>query len=214
MSGRWNSVAPGPVRIKICGLKTAGDIEAAAEAGADAIGLVLAAGSPREVSRTQAAALRARTDSRLAVVALMVDPPPSQLAERTGDWVQLHGAEPPSLVAQAATIGPVIKAVSYEDVAAISQWDADPNVRLLLVDSPRGGSGERFDHAAFAPVARSIRTPWILAGGLTPETVALAIDTLRPWGVDVSSGVEASRGTKDAGLIRAFCAAVRDASPS
>jgi phosphoribosylanthranilate isomerase len=77
------------------------------------------------------------------------------------------------------------------------------------VDAPSGGSGDVFDHTAFAAVRASLSTPLIVAGGLTPETVSTAMAQLHPWGVDVSSGVERERGTKDAGLIAAFCAAVR-----
>jgi phosphoribosylanthranilate isomerase len=213
MSERWNCHTPGPVRIKICGLKTPLDVEAAVAAGADAIGLVIAEGSPREVSPDQAAALATVAADRVAVVTLMLDPLPTQLAVRAANWIQLHGQEAPSLVAEAASAGPVIKAVPHNDTEAIALWDADPNVRLLLIDSPRGGSGQPFDHAAFAPIAREIRTPWVLAGGLRPETVASAIEMLHPWGVDVSSGVEVARGVKDAGLMQEFCDAVRDASP-
>ncbi|MDP7070000.1 MAG: phosphoribosylanthranilate isomerase [Phycisphaerales bacterium] len=213
MRHQWNPRAAGPVRIKICGLKTAGDVESAVEAGADAIGLVLAEGSPRTVSTEQAAALAACAGERLATIALMVNPAPAQLEARPAAWLQLHGSESESLVAQAALMGPVIKAVPHRDIEAITFWDADPNVQLLLIDSPRGGSGQPFDHAALAPLAASLRTPWILAGGLTPETVGAAIQTLRPWGVDVSSGVESSRGVKDAARMRAFCEAVHAASP-
>ncbi len=211
-SERWNDPGTGPTRIKICGLRTSEDIEAAVKASADAIGLVLAEGSPRKVSEKTLSTLTDAANDRVAVISLMVDPSEQQIRQRVTDWIQLHGSEDASLVQIAAEAGPVIRAIPFDDVAAIERWDADPNVARLLIDSHRGGSGVVFDHDAFAEVASAITTPWILAGGLTPETVAAAIECLRPWGVDVSSGVESARGIKDPKRIAAFCQAVHAAN--
>lgn len=207
----WCSGDPGPTRIKICGIRRAEDLLAAADAGAHAIGLVLAAGSPRQVTPVQAQQFAAATPSALTPITLLVDPDEQVLQQRATPWTQLHGDESASVVEASAKTGPVIKAVPWNDPNAIAIWDACPHVTRLLIDSPHGGSGEAFDHEAFANIAATLQTPWILAGGLTPETVAAAIRTLRPWGVDVSSGVESSRGMKDPDLIAAFCGAVRAA---
>jgi phosphoribosylanthranilate isomerase len=208
----WNDPSPGRVRIKICGLQTPADIEAAIESGADAIGLVLAEGSPRSVDERTLRTLAAAAGERIAAISLMVDPSESQVRRRPTDWIQLHGDEAPPLVHAAAEGGPVIRAVPFDDLAAITHWDDDPSVARLLIDSSRGGSGVAFDHAAFVDTAAALRTPWILAGGLTPDTVTAAIECLRPWAVDVSSGVESARGIKDPDRIAAFCQAARGAS--
>jgi phosphoribosylanthranilate isomerase len=208
---RWHSTEPGPTRIKICGITSHEQIEEAAAAGADAIGLVQVAGSPREVSPTLAAELRAATPAEVTPITLLVNAAESAVQERACDWVQLHGDEDEAAAKRAAKRGPVIRAISFENRDAILRWDRCEAVTRLLIDSHRGGSGIAFDHAAFAELAGSLRTPWILAGGLTPETVTDAIRCLRPWGVDVSSGVESIRGVKDLAKITAFCEAVRAA---
>jgi phosphoribosylanthranilate isomerase len=187
------------------------DLDVAAEAGADAIGLVRVAGSPRAVTRDEARQLAAATPPCLTPITLLVNPEEPDIHHGICPWTQLHGDEPPRLVELAAAGGPVVRAAAWNDLDAIRRWDASPHVARLLIDSPRGGSGEAFDHEAFLPIAVAIQTPWILAGGLTPDTVTAAIQTLRPWGVDVSSGIESSRGVKDPARIEAFCAAVRAA---
>lgn len=210
---RWNDpTTAGLTRIKICGLCKAVDIEAAAAAGADAIGLVLAEGSPRRVTETLAATLASIVSHRMATISLMVNPSADEVRTRCTPWVQLHGQEDAACVAAASAIGPVIRAVPFDDTDAIRQWDADPHVTRLLIDGHRGGSGVRFDHNAFAEIAATITKPWILAGGLDPDQVAKGIEVLHPWGVDVSSGVESARGIKDPARITAFCDAARAAS--
>jgi phosphoribosylanthranilate isomerase len=91
--------------------------------------------------------------------------------------------------------------------AAVRRWDACAAVDTLVVDGPRGGGGRGFDHAALAPMVPGLLARVLLAGGLAPGSVRAAIDAVRPWGVDVSSGVERERGTKDAGLVADFCLA-------
>jgi phosphoribosylanthranilate isomerase len=201
----------GATRIKICGITSGEHLIIAAEAGADAIGLVQAPSSPRALTRSQAATLAAQTPGGLTPVTLLANADAATLRHRPCQWVQLHGQEDLSDATAAATGGPVIRALPFDDREAITRWDQCQALKRLLIDSPRGGSGIAFDHAAFAEFASTIRTPWILAGGLTPDTVTAAIECLRPWGVDVSSGVESSRGIKDPAMIIAFCQAVRAA---
>src|SRR5262249_34025896 len=104
----------------------------------------------------------------------------------------------------------IIKGMRFDPVQ-IRRWDQIPHVNALLIDGPAGGGGEGFDHKPLADLMRTISKPVILAGGLTAATVGEAIRTVQPYGVDVSSGVESSRGVKDATMIREFCAAVREA---
>ena len=142
------------------------------------------------------------------------------VAELGVGLVQLHGREMPEYAASLAPLR-VIKAVNVDGSdaeAAVGPWRRAPaNVVGLLFDAPRcgdelpGGMGRRFDWSALAGLDRSGLPPVIVAGGLTPENVGEAIATIRPWGVDVSSGVESSRGVKDPDLVRAFTEAVRKA---
>ncbi len=209
---RWNDPSPGAVRIKICGVTEPIHIDAAAAAGADAIGLVRVPSSPRYVDAEQARSLAAHAPSSLEVITLLVDPDEDTCATRSTSWVQLHGAERPDLIKFASRSGPVIRGLSAGGPSAgmtLHEWDAYPSVSRILLDGPQGGSGRPFDHAAMAPIARELTTPWILAGGLTIDCVNEAITQLRPWGVDVSSGVESARGQKDPDLITAFCERVR-----
>ena len=94
---------------------------------------------------------------------------------------------------------------------AVREWDRCDAVRALLVDGSAGGAGESFDHGALAAMQAEISKPVIVAGGLTPDNVAAAVRNVRPFGVDVSSGVESAPGEKDPSLMEAFCAAVREA---
>ena len=129
-----------------------------------------------------------------------------------GEWIQLHGEETPERVAAIAaeTGHRIVKAIPF-DPDACRLWDEHPDVELLLVDGPRCGSGEPFDHARLADVLPDLKTPVVIAGGLDPDTVADVVRDHRPFGVDVSSGVESTRGVKDHDRIRAFVAAARGA---
>lgn len=198
------------VRIKICGLTHAEHVAAAVEADADLIGLVLWPGSPRHVSLDDAVDLAsiARLGG-LETVALVVDPDDALVtAAALFDRIQFHGSEACESLARASR--PTIKGFRF-DQAAVATWARCPHATWLLIDGPRGGGGEGFDHAALAPFAATLTKPWLLAGGLTAASVGSAIASLHPFGVDVSSGVERSRGVKDPERIRAFCRAVRDA---
>lgn len=221
-------------RIKICGVREPSTALAAAQAGADAIGLVFAVASPRFVSHDQAKKIVRALPAFVEPVGLFVDAPVEQIQATANELglstVQLHGRESPNIVAQLAPMR-VIKAIAFEPTdlsAKLDSWRQTPgSLAGLLWDAPKsanneaglappsGGSGSRFDWEALAKLkdAGSLESlaPMILAGGLTPDNVGQAISQLAPWGVDVSSGVESSRGEKDDALIAAFCAAVRDA---
>ena len=218
------------VRIKICGIKDRGHALAAAEAGTDFIGLVFAP-SRRQVSPEEAKgiinAVKYRgkgqwgQETPPSVVGVFVNTEASEvnrIADFCGlDWVQLSGDEPWEYCRGIAR--PVIKVIkvgqgqSPEDICAEMAVGANvlsPQGLLVLLDSDvkgkHGGTGTTFDWGLAQPVARKF--PVIIAGGLTPENVAEVVNTVTPWGVDVSSGVEVE-GVKDVAKIKAFVAAVR-----
>ncbi|MCA9298168.1 MAG: phosphoribosylanthranilate isomerase [Phycisphaerales bacterium] len=203
-------------RIKICGIRNIDDARCCADAGADAIGFVFVRRSPRYIQPEAASGVMADLPPMLTTVGLFQDASIDRFIEVEEIcptiMSQLHGAEDDDLVRQC---GPgVIKGLRFDEAtidAALARWDAIEEVDAILVDGSRGGEGIAFDWAALAPRLESIRTPVLVAGGLTPDTVGEAIRACRPWGVDVSSGVESSPGVKDHALIRAFCQAVRDA---
>ena len=211
-------------RIKICGLRSLDDALCAAEAGADALGFVFVDRSPRCVTAAQVAGIVHQLRPFVEPVALFADASLDQVSavcDATGiRTVQLHGHEDRHFV-EALKAYRVIKAINFGD-AAQSHWlqaQAKEHVAAVLVDAPAtpqaagltGGSGETFEWKALANFDRAIMPPLILAGGLTPANVAQAIAMAEPWAVDVSSGVESSRGIKDQSKIRAFCAAVQHA---
>lgn len=181
----------------------------AADAGADAIGVVLARASPRCVSIETALAIHRDFGVELAVVAVI---------EGGADWptlrtiwpgpVQVHGDEGPDRFRAPGTS--VIRGFRWS-LDAARLWDREPGVAALLVDGPAGGSGRGFDHDALRAGRSTLTKPLIVAGGLTPDSVRGVIERLEPYGVDVSSGVERAPGEKDAGAIRAFCQAARSA---
>jgi phosphoribosylanthranilate isomerase len=197
-----------PVRVKICGVRTPDDARAAAEAGATMVGLVFAEGSPRRIDRAQAEAILAALPSGVEPVALLADAAPDHavLAWWRGR-VQLHGNEDEATCAAIAARGHVLMRGFAFSPEAVRRWDACTEVDTLVVDGPRGGGGVAFDHAALASMLPGLRARVLLAGGLTPANVADAIRTVGPWGVDVSSGVERVRGTKDHAMIADFCRA-------
>nr|WP_169886828.1 phosphoribosylanthranilate isomerase [Pseudomonas chengduensis] len=203
------------VRSKICGITRIEDALAAVEAGADAIGLVFYGKSPRAVSIEQAAAILQALPPFVTSVGLFVDMPRDQLQQLLQrlplDLLQFHGDESP---ADCEGHGrPYIKALRVrpgEDVAAAMAPYAGARGILLdtFVEGVPGGTGASFD---WSLVPENAAKPIILAGGLDAGNVATAIRQVRPYAVDVSGGVEASKGIKDAGKIRAFVRAVRDA---
>jgi len=221
---------PSRTRIKICGISTLETAHAAADAGADAIGLVFVDASPRCVSVETARAIVQALPPFVEPIGLFADASLGfviDTARAVGlRTVQLHGSESAD---DAAALHPlrVIKAVPFTPPAApavmpevMSAWiDPPPTVAGLLLDTPKrldsqltGGSGHAFDWDALAKVPRANLPPIILAGGLTPGNVREAIRTVKPYAVDVSSGVESQRGVKDIAKIKAFCQAVHACS--
>ena len=204
--------------VKICGITRIEDAEQAAADGADFLGLNFWPGSKRRVSPDTAAPLvvAARTMAPgVQLVGLFVDQSEGEItgiANAVGlDVVQLHGDEPPSLVAALTTRGlRVWKAhavAGRDEIDGLAAWPADAHV-LDAPSAGRGGSGKTFDWAlAEAAVAAGHRI--VLAGGLTPDNVAEAVARVRPYAVDVASGVERSPGVKDPARVKAFLAAAR-----
>jgi phosphoribosylanthranilate isomerase len=196
--------------VKICGICDAAAAREAAEAGADLIGFHFCS-SLRRVTPEEARAMVEGLDRRPGLVGVFVDQPEAEVAQVAGfvglDAVQLHGSEPPGFRASR----PVVKALKVRDGALPADVDGWPDPILLDSWSPdqRGGTGRTWDWEAARPLLASRRV--ILAGGLNPANVGGAVRGFRPYGVDVSSGVERSVGVKDAELVRAFVQAVRDA---
>ena len=197
--------------VKICGLRSRDAVDAAVESGADAIGFVFAAGSPRFIEPAEAAELAASIPSTVETVAVVRDQPIESVigwARMAGvTTVQLHGSEPESEAQRLRDAGfAVIRAISIDDYRQRASELAGDR---LLIDAIEPGAGLRFDDSLLLDAAPT--APWILAGGLDPDTVAEAIVALKPTGVDVSSGVESSRGVKSPELIRAFVSAAKGA---
>lgn len=203
------------VRSKICGITRVEDALAAAAAGADAIGLVFYAKSPRAVRVEQAQQIIAALPPFVTTVGLFVDMPRPELqqilAQVPLDLLQFHGDES---VEQCEGYGrPYIKALRVkagDDIAALmAQYPSASGVLLdTFVEGVPGGTGLAFD---WSLVPAELPKPVILAGGLTPDNVATAIDRVRPYAVDISGGVESAKGIKDADKVRAFIQAARGA---
>jgi phosphoribosylanthranilate isomerase len=205
--------------IKICGISTPEAFDCAARAGATHAGFVFYAPSPRHIAPAAAAAI-ARRSPAVKSVALTVDATDDELSAILGaftpDLLQLHGHEPPDRIQEirARFARPVMKAIPIagpDDLATARRYEAVTDV-LLFDAAPRdlpGGNGVTFDWSLLA--GTTWRKPWFLSGGLTPENVADAIYQTRPGGVDVSSGVERTRGIKDNASIEAFIASARHA---
>jgi phosphoribosylanthranilate isomerase len=210
------------IGVKICGIRTPADLEAAVSAGASHCGLVFYPPSPRSLPLADAAALVGLARGRVTMVALTVNADDALLSEIAADvapdMIQLHGRETPERTARIREITgrPLIKAVSVAepaDVAAAEMWrdvadlvlfDAKPPLRPSALP---GGNGLSFDWSLLS--AAKGRMQFALSGGLTPDNVAEAIAATEPTLVDVSSGVETAPGQKDAELIRRFVAAAR-----
>jgi phosphoribosylanthranilate isomerase len=198
-------------RIKICGITREADLASAARRGADAVGLVFYRRSPRVVTLDRAAELAASTPPFVSVVALFVNPDPEEvhsvLERIRPDLLQFHGDEPPEFCEsfgapylKSARVGPRLDLLQY---ARKYQ-----SARALLLDADTegyGGGGNTFDWGLVPP---GLTLPVILSGGLTPENVVDAVRRVRPWAVDVSSGVESAKGLKDDAKIAAFCEGV------
>jgi phosphoribosylanthranilate isomerase len=203
------------IRVKICGITSLDDALRAAEAGADAVGLIFVEGTPRCVTPAVAASIVAGLPPFVCPVGVFWDHAPEHVAtvvEECGlGAVQLHGAEPPEQVA--AMPRPVLKTIKVREAADLAQLDRYKPAAFLLDSHARWSDG-----GARAPISWTLareataRERVILAAGLTPETVAEAVRAARPWGVDVNSGVETVPGRKDAAKVARFIRAARDAA--
>ncbi|MBK9394759.1 MAG: phosphoribosylanthranilate isomerase [Uliginosibacterium sp.] len=201
-------------RTKICGLTRVDDVKAAVEAGADAIGLVFYPSSPRAVDIEQAVKLCAVVPPFVSIVGLFVNASTSHVQDVLSalpiSLLQFHGEEE---AAYCESFGRAyLKAARVRQGFDLLDYAARyPSACGLLVDAwvdGYGGGGHAFD---WRLLPSRFDRPLVLAGGLTPENVGEAIKLVRPWAVDVSSGVELSKGVKDRALINAFIAGVRDA---
>jgi phosphoribosylanthranilate isomerase len=201
-------------RIKICGLTREADIDNAVHAGADAVGFVLYENSPRFVTAQRAAVLARRLPPFVTPVLLLVNASPELLQAALHAvphaLLQFHGDESPAqceapgrAYLRAARMAPAFDLLDFALRFASAQ--------ALLLDTHvegYGGGGKAFDWSLIPP---SVPLPVVLSGGLNAANVIEGISRVRPWAVDVSSGVESSKGIKDAGLMRRFCDAVREA---
>ena len=201
-------------RVKICGITRPADARAAAEAGADAIGLVFYPASPRYLSTERAVEIRDALPPFVQTVALFVNADAAQVSQVLGRvkpaLLQFHGDETPEFCAQFGA--PFVKACRIrpgtDSLAYLQRYS---RAAAWLVDSfvpEYGGAGEPFD---WALVPRAPSRPLILSGGLNAGNVAAAVRTVHPWGVDVSTGVESAKGVKDTAKMAAFVAEVRNA---
>ena len=201
-------------RVKICGITRPADGVAAAQAGADAIGLVFYPKSPRYLSAERAIEIRDALPPFVQTVALFVNADAAQVSQVLGrvkpSLLQFHGDETPEFCGQFGA--PFVKACRIRaDVDVLQYLQPYSRAAAWLVDSfvpEYGGVGESFD---WSLVPRGLARPLILSGGLDQKNVARAVRAVQPWGVDVSSGVESAKGIKDAGKMTAFVAEVRNA---
>ena len=201
-------------RIKICGLSQQADVIAAVEAGADAVGFVLYGKSPRHVSATRAGELARALPPFVTPVCLFVNAKADEIA-RALDHVprallQFHGDESPAQC-EAPSRAYIRAARMAAGFALVDFAHAFASASALLLDADvqgYGGGGKVFD---WSRIPQDVPLPLVLSGGLNPANVIDGVMRVRPWAVDVSSGVESSKGVKDAVLIRRFCEAVREA---
>lgn len=201
-------------RVKVCGITRTEDAQAAARAGADAIGLVFYPPSPRFLSVERARAIRDALPPFVQTVALFVNADAAQVAQVIGQvhpsMLQFHGEETPAFCGQfglpyvkACRVGAGVDLLEYlRPFSAAAGWLLDAHVEEY------GGVGASFD---WALVPERLERPLVLSGGLTPGNVGAAVRRIRPWAVDVSSGVESAKGIKDAARIASFIAEVRNA---
>lgn len=196
------------VRVKICGITRNEDMSAACAAGADALGFVFYAKSPRNLSIEQAASLIKALPPFVQSVGLFVDAEPgfvrAVLEAVPLDLLQFHGGENPEYCRQFGR--PYLKAVRVRPGVDLVKYASDfSDARALLLDAfvpgVPGGTGERFD---WRLIPAGLNRPIILSGGLNPDNVTEAVQAVQPWAVDVSSGVESAPGIKDAAKVAAF----------
>ena len=204
------------VKVKICGITSVADGLAAAEAGADLIGLMFYEKSPRHILLSTAAEIARAIPPFVMKVGVFVNPEPELVMRAIGEcglsMLQFHGEETPEFCTQFGLMN--MKAFRIRDEAslvALPNYPTDAYLLDAFSSEARGGTGEKFNWD-LAIEAKTFGKPIFLAGGLTPENVAAAVKQVRPFGVDVSSGVESAPGKKDAAKVKAFIAAVKAAS--
>ena len=205
------------IRVKICGITSAADAQAAIEAGANLLGFNFYPKSPQHISEDRAAEIRSKLPKKVKAVGIFVNRLPADVIALQSslalDAVQLHGDESPETVAEIAPVVPVIKAFRVEAEFPVTALDEYSHAFAFLFDAAHtdqyGGTGRTTDW----DVARraSLKHRIILAGGLKVENVAAAVRIVRPYGIDVASGVESSPGKKDHELLREFIKEVRRA---
>lgn len=208
-------MSPYRTRIKFCGITRLDDALEAARLGVDLLGFVLVPASPRAITPAAAERIRRQLPPGVASVALFKDAPADKVAEALAafrpDWLQFHGAETASDCERWSQ--PYLKAVAMKGGAdLVAAQAAHPRAAALLLDGhapgAMGGSGETFD---WRQAQTDLTLPLFVAGGLTALNVSEAIGQARPYGVDVSGGIESAPGVKDSGKMAAFVAAVRAA---
>ena len=201
-------------RIKICGLTREADVDAAVQAGADAVGFVFYARSPRRVSVARAGELARRLPAFVTPVGLFVNADPAEVAAAAAAIPQLllqfHGDEAAAYCVQSGR--PYIKAARMAPGFDLLDYARRfPDALAILLDAhvdAYGGGGKVFD---WSLIPADVSRPVVLSGGLHAANVIRGVQQIRPWAVDVSSGVESSKGIKDADAMRRFCDAVREA---
>lgn len=215
---------PISAKVKICGIKDAENLKAALEAGADYIGFVFVHGSPRYISPEAASQLADQFSMSIRpegkkLVAVLANPTDQELADVLSDFspdiIQLHGNESPERVREIASVYDIrimkaIPVASRDDIEYAKEFVGYTDMLLFDAKSDSaltGGHGKSFDWTLMRSMF--INIPWFLSGGLNPENVQEALRTAHATMVDVSSGVEISRGNKDPDLIRAFIAAAK-----
>lgn len=205
------------VRVKICGITNAADAQAAIEAGANLLGFNFYDKSPRRIGEEEAVKVRSQLPKRVKAVGIFVNESPADvIALRQSvklDAVQLHGDEPPEAVAEIAPLVPVIKAFRVEPEFPLTSLEEYSHAFAFLFDAAHTGQYGGTGHTTDWDVARraALEHRIILAGGLKVENVGAAIRIVRPYGIDVASGVESSPGKKDHGRLREFIQEVRRA---
>ncbi len=205
-----------PTRIKFCGLTRAEDVRTAVELGVEYVGLVFAPRSPRRLLIGQARMLRELVPEEIAVVALVMDNSAQEIQgiveHVRPDVLQFHGGEVDEFCGAFDTPYFKVIAMGGAESSAFSEVARFPGAHGFLFDGhaagEQGGSGRRFD---WRQTPQGLEKPYLLAGGLAPDNVGVAIRTAHPWGVDVSSGIESAPGIKDAEKMRAFVEEVRRA---
>ncbi len=195
------------VRVKICGITTLDDALAAADAGADALGFVFAK-SPRKINPGKAAKIIKALGPWVSTVGVFVNEAPKRILAIARDCalgcVQLHGDEPPEILGSLKGLRIIksFRVAAAEDLRPTRRYGHCTYLFDTKVSGRFGGTGTCFDWTLLTQA--KIARPYILSGGLTPETVSQAVGMLHPYGVDVSSGVEKSPGKKDPKLLKRF----------